>query len=146
MMFGTREPFEYFCCTACDTLQIHNVLEGDELMRHYPSNYYSHNASAQPGAFRWLVTQHDEYKLHGGKPILGKFIKSRLTEGIFRVLLGGDVVRMLAELGTDREARILDVGCGTGGCSTGCPGLDSIICEVRTRSSRLTASPLKVCL
>lgn len=115
MMFGTREPFEYFCCTACDTLQIHNVLEGDELMRHYPSNYYSHNASAQPGAFRWLVTQHDEYKLSGGKPILGKFIKSRLTEGIFRVLLGGDVVRMLAELGTDREARILDVGCGTGG-------------------------------
>lgn len=115
MMFGTREAFEYFCCSACDTLQIHNALEGAELMRHYPSNYYSHNASAEPGAFRWLVTQHDEYKLRGGKPVLGAFIKSRISEGIFRVLLGGDVIRMLAQLEVAHDARILDVGCGTGG-------------------------------
>ncbi|HZU46166.1 MAG TPA: methyltransferase, partial [Mycobacterium sp.] len=33
MMFGTREPFEYYSCTACDTLQIVNALEGEELMR-----------------------------------------------------------------------------------------------------------------
>ncbi|MUL84659.1 MULTISPECIES: class I SAM-dependent methyltransferase [unclassified Mycolicibacterium] len=115
MMFGTRELFEYFCCAACDTLQIHSALDGEELMRHYPSNYYSHNASAQPGAFRWLVTQHDAYKLRGGNRMLGAFMRARVSEGIFRVLLGGDVVRMLAQLAVDRDARILDVGCGTGG-------------------------------
>ena len=115
MMFGTREQFEYFCCATCDTLQIDKELEGEDLMRHYPSNYYSHSASAQPGAFRWLVTQHDEYKLRGGNRIVGAFMKSRLTEGLFRVLLGGDVVRMLAQLAVGHDARILDVGCGTGG-------------------------------
>ncbi|MDH6193920.1 SAM-dependent methyltransferase [Mycobacterium frederiksbergense] len=115
MMFGTREPFEYLSCAACGTLQIHNALEGEELMRHYPSNYYSHNASAQPGVFRWLVTQHDAYKLRGGGRMLGALISARVSEGIFRVLLGGDVVRMLAQLSVEPDARILDVGCGTGG-------------------------------
>jgi SAM-dependent methyltransferase len=115
MMFGTRELFEYFSCAACDTLQIHDALEGDELMRHYPPNYYSHNASAQPSAFRWLVTQHDAHKLRGGgNRMLGALISARISEGIFRVLLGGDVVRMLAQLEVEPDARILDVGCGTG--------------------------------
>lgn len=115
MMFGTRELFEYFCCMACDTLQIGNALEGEELMRHYPPNYYSHNASAQPSVSRWLVTQHDRFKLHGGNRMFGALITAPVPEGIFRVLLGGDVVRMLAQLAVDRDARILDVGCGSGG-------------------------------
>jgi SAM-dependent methyltransferase len=37
-----------------------------------------------------------------------------LPEGIVRVLIGGDVVRMLAQLALERDARILDVGCGGG--------------------------------
>ena len=52
MYFGTREPFEYYSCAAYDTLQIVNVLEGEELMRHYPANYYSYNVSAQPRVLR----------------------------------------------------------------------------------------------
>lgn len=115
MMFGTRELFKYFSCAACDTLQIQDALEGQDLMRHYPPNYYSHSASAQPSAFRWLVTQHDAYKLRGGgNRMVGALVKARVSEGILRVLLGGDVVRMLAELEVERDARILDVGCGTG--------------------------------
>ncbi|WP_441959178.1 class I SAM-dependent methyltransferase [Mycolicibacterium houstonense] len=115
MMFGTRESFEYFCCDECETLQIHTALEGEELLRHYPPNYYSHSASAEPGVFRWLVTHHDEFKLRGGGRVLGAIIRARVSEGIFRVLLGGDVIRMLAELNIEHDARILDVGCGTGG-------------------------------
>lgn len=115
MMFGSREPFEYFSCAGCDTLQIQDALEGEDLMRHYPPNYYSHSASAQPSAFRWLVTQHDAYKLRGGgNRMIGALISARVSEGILRVLLGGDVVRMLAQLQIEHDARILDVGCGTG--------------------------------
>lgn len=114
MMFGTKELFQYFSCTSCDSLQILNALEGDELMRHYPPNYYSHNASSQPSTFQWLVAQHDAHKLGEGSRMLGGLISARASEGIFRVLLGGDVIRMLAELAIARDARILDVGCGTG--------------------------------
>ncbi|OMB97781.1 methyltransferase [Mycobacterium sp. NS-7484] len=114
MMFGTKELFEYFSCASCDSLQIVDALDGEDLMRHYPSNYYSHNASNQPSVFQWLVTQHDTHKLGEGSRMLGPLIAARASEGIFRVLLGGDVVRMLGELAIARDARILDVGCGTG--------------------------------
>lgn len=114
MMFGTRELFEYYSCVACDTLQIVNALEDEELMRHYPPNYYSYNASAQPRVFRWLVTQRDLYILHRGSRIFGSLITAPVPEGIFRLLLGGDVVTMLAQLAVERDARILDVGCGSG--------------------------------
>jgi SAM-dependent methyltransferase len=114
MMFGTRELFEYYSCTVCDTLQIVNVLEGEELMRHYPPNYYSYNASAQPRVLRWLITQQERFKLHtGGRPV-GALMTAPLPGGIVRVLIGGDVVRMLAQLALERDARILDVGCGSG--------------------------------
>ncbi|MUM21702.1 class I SAM-dependent methyltransferase [Mycobacterium sp. CBMA271] len=114
MMFGTREQFGYFSCVQCDTLQILNPLEGEELMRHYPDTYYSHNGSAQPKAFEWLVTQRDRFKLRCGGRIFGSIMTAPVPESIFRVLLGGDVVRMLAQLGIARDARILDVGCGSG--------------------------------
>lgn len=114
MMFGTREVFEYFSCSACDTLQMVDVLQGEELMRHYPQTYYSHNGSAQPKVFQWLVTQRDRFKLRSGGRVFGSVMTSPIPEGIFRVLLGGDAVKMLAGLGIERDARILDVGCGSG--------------------------------
>ena len=114
MMFGTREPFEYYSCAACDTLQIVNVPEGEELMRHYPPNYYSYNVSAQPRVLRWLITQQDRFKLHSGGRLVGALITAPLPEGIVRAAVGGDVVGMLAQLALERDARILDVGCGGG--------------------------------
>lgn len=114
MMFGTGERFEYYICAACETLQIVNPLEGDELMRHYPENYYSYNAAAQPKLLRWLISQQDRYKLHTGGRLFGGLLTRRLPDGILRVLFGGDVVGMLAQLPLERDARILDVGCGGG--------------------------------
>lgn len=114
MMCGTREPFEYYSCAACDTLQIVNVPEGEELMRHYPPNYYSYNVSAQPRVLRWLITQQDRFKLHSGGRLVGALITAPLPEGIVRAAVGGDVVGMLAQLALERDARILDVGCGGG--------------------------------
>ena len=113
-MFGTREVFDYFICDFCGTLQIVNALVGDDLMRHYPSNYYSHVGSAPSKAVQWLISQQDRFKLRTGGRLVGSLISTPLAEGLTRVLLGGDVVRMLAQLGTGRDARILDVGCGGG--------------------------------
>ncbi|MGE2813673.1 class I SAM-dependent methyltransferase [Mycobacterium heidelbergense] len=114
MMFQTRDLFEYFSCEKCDTLQIVNALEGDELMRYYPQNYYSHSAATEPKLFRWLITQQDRFKLRTGGRLVGAFMAASLPEGIVRAVTGGDAVRMIAQLGVDRDARILDVGCAGG--------------------------------
>ncbi|OMC12894.1 methyltransferase [Mycobacterium sp. SP-6446] len=114
MMFRTRELFEYFSCEECDTLQIVNALDGDELMRYYPQNYYSHSAATEPKLFRWLITQQDRFKLRTGGRLVGALMAASLPEGIVRAVTGGDAVRMIAQLGVGRDARILDVGCAGG--------------------------------
>lgn len=40
MMYGSRETFEYFQCSACGCIQIGSVP--DDMGRHYPGNYYSY--------------------------------------------------------------------------------------------------------
>jgi SAM-dependent methyltransferase len=114
MMFGTRELFEYFSCEECGTLQVVQELEGDELMRHYPPDYYSYSAAERPKFFQWLISQHDRFKLRSGGRLVGALLAAPLPEGFVRVLLGGDVVTMFARLDVARDARILDVGCGSG--------------------------------
>jgi hypothetical protein len=109
-MFGTREPFEYYCCAMCDTLQIVNILEGEQLAQHYPPNYYSYNA--QPKVIRWLTTQRDRFELHSGGRVVGTLLGA-LPEGIVRVVMG-DIIRILRQLGLERDARIIDVGSGGG--------------------------------
>jgi SAM-dependent methyltransferase len=113
MMFGTREPFEYFSCGACDTLQIVNALEGEELARHYPPDYYSYNVSAQPSVLRWLTMRHDRFELHTGGGLVGAFIAA--LPAVIRAAFGfGDAVGVIGQLALERDARILDVGCGGG--------------------------------
>ncbi|AKS31971.1 class I SAM-dependent methyltransferase [Mycolicibacterium goodii] len=117
MYYGTRELFEYYVCTDCETLQIVDVLEGEELARHYPRKYYSYNAAQKPGLLQWLTTQRDRHDLgESGRPV-GALIAA-LPPGV-RSLIGtsdasGDVVGMLGRLSVGRDARILDVGCGGG--------------------------------
>ena len=111
MMFGTREPFEYFSCVACDTLQIVNALEGEELARHYPPDYYSYNASAQPRILRWLTMRHDRFELHTGGELVGAVISA--LPAVVRAAFG-DSLRVIGQLAPERDARILDVGCGGG--------------------------------
>lgn len=113
MMFGTQEPFEYYLCVECDTLQIGNVLEGPELMRHYPPGYHASNAGPA-GIFRWIITQQDQFKLRTGGRLAGPLLTMTFPDGILRTLVGGDVIKMLAELAVEYNARILDVGCGAG--------------------------------
>ena len=46
MMFGTRETFEYFECSACGTIQIAEV---PELSRYYPENYLAFDSEVEIG-------------------------------------------------------------------------------------------------
>jgi SAM-dependent methyltransferase len=111
MMFGSRERFEYFTCVACDSLQIMHALDGEELARHYPSDYYSYDISTQPRLLRWLTTRHDRFELHRGGGLVGAFtaaLPTSVRAGI------GDAARVIGQLTLKREMRILDVGCGSG--------------------------------
>ncbi|WP_006245479.1 class I SAM-dependent methyltransferase [Mycolicibacterium tusciae] len=121
MYFGSRELFEYFCCVACDSLQIINALEGEALAHFYPADYYSYNVPDQPQLLRWLTAQQDRFELQVTRSLLsrvvGAFI-SKLPPGV-RGFIGtrdssGDVIRMLSALNLGSGARILDVGCGGG--------------------------------
>jgi SAM-dependent methyltransferase len=117
MYYGTRELFDYYVCADCETLQIVDVLEGEELARHYPRKYYSYTVADQPGFFEWMTTQRDRFELHEPGQFFGALIAA-LPPGV-RSLIGtrdasGDVVKILGDLNLGRDARILDVGCGGG--------------------------------
>ena len=111
MMFGTREQFQYFSCAACDTLQIHSPLSGEELGRHYPADYYSYETSQQPKFLRWLTTKYDRSELRTGGGVFAAAIAA-LPTGVRLAL--GDAIRAIGQFGLGRDARILDVGCGSG--------------------------------
>jgi SAM-dependent methyltransferase len=95
-------------------LQIVNVPHSEVLARHYPPNCHAHNVSAPPRAIRWLIAQHDHFKLRIGGRLIGDLIAAPLPDGIVNTAVGGDIVRMLGQLPLRRDARILDVGCGGG--------------------------------
>ncbi|OBB97245.1 methyltransferase [Mycobacterium sp. 852002-30065_SCH5024008] len=116
MYYGTRESFEYYSCAVCDTLQILDILEGEELMRHYPSDYCTYKVPPKPRLSRWMTMQHDRFTLHTGGRLVGALIVALVSENITPYVIGDAVnaVRMLGQLGLERDARILDVGCGGG--------------------------------
>lgn len=118
MYYGTKEPFEYFTCAQCDSLQIVKALEGEDLARHYPSDYYSYNTSALPNFLLWVTEQRDRFVTHTGGRVTGGLITAipRSVRTVFGINdSSGDVIEMLGELAITPKARILDVGCGSGG-------------------------------
>jgi SAM-dependent methyltransferase len=113
MMFGTREPFDYFECSNCKTLQIVDVPA--DLARHYPGNYLGDGLTgdgrqarpAGPRLTTFLKRQRFAYALHGRNPI--GLLLSKWRAPYFPYPL--DWLRH-AQAGF--ESRILDVGCGAG--------------------------------
>lgn len=117
MFFGTQELFDYYSCAECDSLQIVDALEGDELMRHYPPGYYSYATSSRPGVREWLTSQDDRFKTGMGGRVVGSLITAiphSIRAVIGRSDSSGDVVGMLGRTAVKADARILDVGCGSG--------------------------------
>lgn len=105
MMFGTRERFDYLECNGCGCVQI--AAYPADIARHYPPGYYAHGAAgaARDGAVRRLGA------LFRRLPPLWRWW---IGDGALRRLLPGRTAesKHLAMLGPD--ARILDIGCGSG--------------------------------
>lgn len=103
-MLGLGDKFTYNECGQCHSLQIARIP--DDLFKYYPSNYYSFNSKRSPKLKNFLKTNlalkalDDRLGLSG--TIASKFISIP------------DVVSWLKSAKIDRDARILDVGCGTG--------------------------------
>ena len=108
-LFATNEPFDYFQCAACGSLQINPIPL--DIGRYYPSDYYS------------LVAADDPILALSG---LKRFVRAARTDYyINRVNLLGWAIDKVAHRYFDLEwewfrghvstrSRILDIGCGYG--------------------------------
>jgi SAM-dependent methyltransferase len=117
MMFGSREVFRYFQCTACGCLQADEITA--DFGRFYPSDYYSFNLTPPPpkhGALhRWLQKQRCRTALFEKGYKLNTLLKPyvELPTALFEKSGGippGEILRKCSL--KDFSARFLDVGCG----------------------------------
>lgn len=105
MMFGFRDEFVYFQCSACECLQIAEFPA--DMSKYYPANYYS------------LADRHEmKFKGLRGKTrlltlsawVFNKSWRHRLMQKLYYPLS----LRTLRDLKVSVDTRILDVGCGNG--------------------------------
>lgn len=113
MMFGTREPYDYFQCGSCGCLQIAEIPV--DLPRYYPSNYYSFSTDEpvrKPGRLRHLIEKRRTYTALFGKGYLvNRLLKPFVALPSEIHEKTGEVVHR-ARLSTFNDA-ILDAGCGS---------------------------------
>lgn len=103
MMFGPGEHFDYRLCAACGCLQIADIPA--DLSRHYGKGYYSFGERTAAGRLGRLLVRARNRHLTGHANPLG-WALARLRP--FRALAS------LRPLGLRPDARIVDVGCGSG--------------------------------
>jgi len=106
MMFGYRDPFDYFECSQCRCVQILDVPA--DLSKYYPPGYYSFSrfeSRVVPLKERISKRLAGPYGVCGGG-ILGRAIFRRYPQ---------PELRPLARVGLSWKSKILDVGCGGGG-------------------------------
>ncbi len=101
MMFATKEQFTYVECPKCGCLQIRDIP--DSLEKYYPSNYYSYGATEK-------VSQRSKvwhYRMFKGLPFRPRSALGKL----FKI---PSHYRWFNRINPNTEARILDVGGGSG--------------------------------
>ena len=103
MMFGPGDHFDYRLCAACGCLQIADIPA--DLSRHYGEGYYSFGERTTPGRIGRLLVRARNRHLTGHVNPLG-WAMAQLRP--FRALAS------LGPLGLLPDARIVDVGCGSG--------------------------------
>ncbi|NUM77379.1 class I SAM-dependent methyltransferase [candidate division KSB1 bacterium] len=107
MMFGYREWFTYLECSNCGCLQIAEIPA--DLSKYYPASYYSFTrlpvAKDHGRAYRLMKKIRDCYAIRG-RGLLGKWLYQKFPNEPLRSLAGVKDLK--------KDARILDVGCGSG--------------------------------
>ncbi len=103
MMYGTREPFEYFACVACECVQIRNIPS--DVGRFYPSDYYSMDAPHEKWWGAQLKLRRADF-LRTGRGLIGWAI-DRLRPPVPKP-------SWLSHAHLSFHDSILDVGCGAG--------------------------------
>jgi SAM-dependent methyltransferase len=114
MMFGTREVFVYFECSACGCLQIKDIPP--DMSAYYPEDYYSFQADKftplnkpdSPVA-RFLRHKRTGYYLNG-KSYIGRMVSR--YKPVERQL--AEYLSWLKYCNARLDSWILDVGCGKG--------------------------------
>ena len=100
-MLGLRAVFEYFECGSCGSIQI-AVVPAD-LSRYYPETYYSFRKPSRIKRHLKCEWARFAYTKSG---FLGRLLTKVLGENL--------PVASLQRLSVPKQARILDVGCGSG--------------------------------
>jgi len=101
MAFGLRDKFEYLECGSCGCVQLLEIPR--DMAKYYPPNYYSFQ---KHGALKTFIRHQWSAHAYGNSNLIGK-----LVAGLFFANRAMESVR---RSGVSKEARILDVGCGSG--------------------------------
>jgi SAM-dependent methyltransferase len=104
MMFGTGVRYSYVVCAGCGCARLRDEIDASA---HYPAGYDPHRVHPRPTGFRGLLRHLRNLGLFRGNPV-GRML-NRLAP--YPVYGAGEWMR---HLGARVEARILDVGCGSG--------------------------------
>lgn len=104
MMLGLRDEHRYFQCVDCECLQIEQIP--DNLAAYYPANYYSYRDASKTGSLlqKTLTRMRDTYEVTGHN-LIGR---------VMHLLSPSAKLATLRPIKLSRDARIMDVGCGTG--------------------------------
>lgn len=106
MMFGSRDPFLYTVCRACECLQI--CTPPTDLSLYYPPSYYSFDAPGHGNVLRRTFRNARNRYALTGSGYMGRILGSVLPFPY------PDVRTALGMVGKHGATRILDVGCGAG--------------------------------
>lgn len=106
-LFGMEGEFEYAECATCGSLQI--LRPPEDLSRYYPREYDAYNALPEVYYRSWLgiLRAWRDYTVATGRGWLGRLVLWLHPQQDPRV-------RSLRLLPLHRQARVLDVGCGSG--------------------------------
>jgi SAM-dependent methyltransferase len=106
MMYGTRERFDYFRCSACGCLQIAEIPT--DIGKYYPRNYYSYS-SLDESRYKGLYGAFKLKKFQSA--IFSYSLFNRIFHSLFKAEYQYDIFR---EMRLDLDCTILDVGTGNG--------------------------------
>ena len=105
MMFGFDDIFDYFECSKCGCLQILKIPS--DVSKYYPSNYYSFEILGNSNLNkikRIIRIKRDKYAF-AGTGIIGLILNKIYPAHHFDMMIKANI---------NIDARILDVGCGSG--------------------------------